>query len=62
MPSITRLLIGTTVVLATIVASVPVVGKAVAQELLINRHSYPVSDMTFRLSDHQKLRKYFVSK
>ena len=62
MPSITKLLIGTTIVLATIVASVPVVGKAVAQELLINRHTYPASEMAFRLSDHQKLRKYFVSK
>jgi hypothetical protein len=62
MRSITKLLVGTTVVLATIVAGVPVVGKAVAQELLINRHSYPVSEMAFQLSDHQKLRKYFVSK
>jgi hypothetical protein len=62
MPSITKLVIGTTVVLAATVASVPVVGSAVAREVLVNRHSYPVSEMAFRLSDHQKLRKYFVSK
>jgi hypothetical protein len=62
MPSLTKLAIGTTVALVTIVGSVSAVGSAVAQEVLINRHSYPASEMDFRLSDHQKLRKYFVTK
>jgi hypothetical protein len=62
MPSITKLVIGITVILATTAVSVPVVGSAVAREILVNRHSYPVSEMDFRLSDHQKLRKYFVGK
>jgi hypothetical protein len=60
MPRITKLVIGTAIALAMTVASVSVVGSAVAEEVLINRHSFPVAKMDSRLSDHQKLRKYFV--
>jgi hypothetical protein len=62
MPRVTKILIGMAIALATTAASVSVIGSAVAEEVLINRHSYPVSKMDFRLSDHQKLRKYFVNK
>jgi hypothetical protein len=60
MSSITKLLVGTAVALAMTVASVGIVGSAVAEEVLINRHSFPIAKMDSRLSDHQKLRKHFV--
>jgi hypothetical protein len=50
------------VALATTVASAGFFGNATAQELLIKRYTSPVEETGFRLTDHQRLRKYFIVK
>jgi hypothetical protein len=50
------------VALATTVASAGFIGSAGAQELLIKRYTSPVEETGFRLTDHQRLRKYFIVK
>lgn len=72
MPSnITQLVVGTAVALAMTVASVIVIGSAVAQspveqaeviapETLTNRYVSPISETDFRLGDRQQLRKLLL--
>jgi hypothetical protein len=62
MPSITYLAFAALVAVATTVASAGFIGSAAAQDLLVKRYVSPVEETGFRLSDHQRLRKYFIVK
>jgi hypothetical protein len=69
--SITQFLVGTAIASAMALASVGVIGSAVAQSQieqaqmisqgpLINRSASPISETDLRLGDHQQLRKLFL--
>lgn len=68
---ITHFLVGTAIASAVALASVGVIGSAVAQSQieevqlfprgpLVNRSAFPVSETDFQLGDHQQLRKLFL--
>ena len=60
-PNRTAVAVGITVVAVTAVAQSPVEPtQIVGQQTLTNRSESPVSEIDFRLGDHQHLKGYFL--
>jgi hypothetical protein len=67
--NIVQSIVAAAIALAVTIASIGVIGSAVAQspvdpiapETLVNRDESPASETDFRLGDHQQLRRIFLS-
>jgi hypothetical protein len=62
MPGITCIVSGMLVAVATTIASASFIGAAAAQDLVVKRYTAQVYETGFRLSDQQRLRRYFIIK